>query len=771
MADFGVTAAGFKPKQQSDIITEIRQSLQSAFGQNINLLPESVFGQIVGIFSEREALIWQLGEAIYDSQYPGGAEGTSVDNILALNNLRRLGATFSRTAPPDSSGNVGLALLGTPGTVIPSGSQISVFGQPTAIFALDQTVTIQAAVNDVQQIFFSSVPDSGAFAIEIIDAFNNELATPSIKFNALDQKTFVGFASVPGSGNFKLVLTRAGAALTTGNIAFNANAAAVQAALVALSGYAAVTVSGSFAAGFTITWGAIAEPLVTITANTLGVAVTPVDSIQAAVNNLYDSTEVIYPYTDVLVTGDFTVGFTASFGAGTVVGSNPVSSAQLQKIFSLLTNTLLTGITAVNLNFVHGTRGTPAQAVGSATATATGPISAPAGTLTVIDTPVSGWDSVTNQLDVIAGTNLENDTDALNRRLTLLASAANGPLQAIAEKVALVSGVSQVKPFENLSVAAQQFVSFSAVPVVGNFSLQIGSLITGNIPYTGTAATVQTAIRALSGYSAALVYGSFSSGFTIDFNGAQGGQAQPLVVPSVNTLGVTIATDYGLPGKAFEIVVVGGETAAIAQAIYGAKPAGIQSWGRQFKTTGNLTTGSNQLASLASVTGVIKGQTVTGFGIPDNTFVLDVVGSVVTMSNDATQNTVGAPVAFDYSYVVLDTRENRHNIAFSRPVQVPIYISIALTTDLTESSPTFNPGSIPTIQSEIVAIGNKVKIGGLIIGFGSDGLIGAFNDVPGIISYTLFFGRSPGPGANTNIQLAPEEVGEFETFLVVVSYT
>jgi len=95
---FGLTSQGFVIKPQQQIVTELQTDLQGVFGQNINLNPESNFGQIVGIWSEREALIWQLALAVYSSQYPAGAEGTSVDNILALNNLRR--ALASPTSSP-----------------------------------------------------------------------------------------------------------------------------------------------------------------------------------------------------------------------------------------------------------------------------------------------------------------------------------------------------------------------------------------------------------------------------------------------------------------------------------------------------------------------------------------------------------------------------------------------------------------------------------------------------------------------------------------------
>jgi hypothetical protein len=83
----------------------------------------------------------------------------------------------------------------------------------------------------------------------------------------------------------------------------------------------------------------------------------------------------------------------------------------------------------------------------------------------------------------------------------------------------------------------------------------------------------------------------------------------------------------------------------------------------------------------------------------------------------------------------------------------------------------FNSLSIGTIQQDIVTIGSLVAIGGLIIGFGTNGLIGAFNNIPGIVSYTLYFGITPSPTMNANIQMQSEQQPLFETFNTVVSYT
>lgn len=589
----GLTTQGFQAKQQSEIIEEIQNSLRTAFGTNINLLPESVFGQLIGIFSEREALLWQLAEAVYTSQYPAGAEGASVDNILALNNLTRLPASASRTAP-DTETLYGLVVKGTPGTVVTAGSLISVVGQPTQQFAIDADVTIAAAVDAVQSLFFTQTPDAGSFVINI-------------------------------------------GLLQTAAISHTATATDVQNAIQALTGYGDVTVTGTYGTGFVITF------------------------------------------------------------AGSAGG-------QAQPLITISSNTLFDGATAVNINVVNTTPGAPAQAIASATATTNGPISVAAGSLTVIDTPISGWDTVNNELDVIPGRNEETDTEALQRRLTLLSSAANGPLPSIVAKVSQVADVTSAVGFENRTGAADQFLTISAEPTSGDWSLRINEVTTATLSFDATAGEVQTALRNIAGYEDVLVTGTMADGFNIEFNGAQGGQPQELIVVFSNTLSdgspITITPSFARPPHSLEIVVEGGADQDIAQAIYDSKPAGIQTFGT---TTVNIE----------------------------------------------------------------DELQNVFPINFSRPDTVTPYVAISLTVDAS----VFPGDGIAQIQEDIITIGNAVPIGGIIVGFGSDGLIGAFNDVPGILSYTLFFGLAPGPTGNTNIDLLPKQKASFQTFNVNIDVT
>jgi hypothetical protein len=362
------------------------------------------------------------------------------------------------------------------------------------------------------------------------------------------------------------------------------------------------------------------------------------------------------------------------------------------------------GSTVTNINIIIEAQGSPAQATGSATCLVTGPNFVAAGNLNTIGSSISGWTGVTNQLDCVSGTNVEDDTQALLRRQSDLEAQANGPLQAIIEKVSLVTGVTAVIGFENLNEAALQLINFNIAPSSGTFKLVVGGIPTSALPYNATAIQIQNAVQAISGYGVALVTGDMLSGFTLDFNGALGGQPQPLINYTANSTGSTITISFGRPGKSFEIVAAGGTNATIAQTILASKPAGIQTYG-----------------------------------------------------NTTVQ--------------VFDVYGNPYNISFSRPTEVPFYVTITMVTDYTSANPKFNPNTISTIQQDIVALGNGVGIGGLVIGFGTDGLIGAFNSVLGIVSYTMTFGRSPNPTQNINVQMQPEEQPNFESFNIAVSWT
>lgn len=81
-----------------------------------------------------------------------------------------------------------------------------------------------------------------------------------------------------------------------------------------------------------------------------------------------------------------------------------------------------------------------------------GPIAAPSGTLTVIETPVTGWDTATNPLDATLGRNIESDADFRARRLQLLQNAGSATLEGIRSNVRAVDNVLQAFVFENTTL-------------------------------------------------------------------------------------------------------------------------------------------------------------------------------------------------------------------------------------------------------------------------------------------------------------------------------
>jgi uncharacterized phage protein gp47/JayE len=91
------------------------------------------------------------------------------------------------------------------------------------------------------------------------------------------------------------------------------------------------------------------------------------------------------------------------------------------------------------------------NATGNFTCKTNGPIPCPAGQMTIIQTPSTGWLTVTNPTDGVPGTNIETDDALRLRRLNSLENSVSGPVAAIATAVGAVSGVSQVVPFENFT--------------------------------------------------------------------------------------------------------------------------------------------------------------------------------------------------------------------------------------------------------------------------------------------------------------------------------
>ena len=108
----GLTAEGFSRDRLSDIKSEYDALVTDALGP-VNVQPDSVIGQLEGIWAEGVDNIQEALQDTYDSMYPSTAEGTSLDGAVEFVGLSRI---------PASATVVTACAYGVEGTVVPAGS-------------------------------------------------------------------------------------------------------------------------------------------------------------------------------------------------------------------------------------------------------------------------------------------------------------------------------------------------------------------------------------------------------------------------------------------------------------------------------------------------------------------------------------------------------------------------------------------------------------------------------------------------------------------------
>ena len=110
--------------------------------------------------AEQIVQVWQGMQDVASSQDPNQATGASLDNIGSLRGIPRKGATKSVVSI--------VRLFGTAGTLIPGTStQFFVENSPTSIFSLNSDTTLVAGQSCIQTIIFSAVPASGQWQIAL----------------------------------------------------------------------------------------------------------------------------------------------------------------------------------------------------------------------------------------------------------------------------------------------------------------------------------------------------------------------------------------------------------------------------------------------------------------------------------------------------------------------------------------------------------------------------------------------------------------------------
>jgi len=106
-----------------------KSSFSMTSGDEIDLRPQTVIGQEIGIYSEREAAVWEILQFLYDSLNPNKASNKQLDDVVAITGT-------TRTPAKNSAVDDGVA-RGTNGTIIDPGVAdfiVSVAGSPLSRF-------------------------------------------------------------------------------------------------------------------------------------------------------------------------------------------------------------------------------------------------------------------------------------------------------------------------------------------------------------------------------------------------------------------------------------------------------------------------------------------------------------------------------------------------------------------------------------------------------------------------------------------------------------
>ncbi len=151
----GLSAEGFVPKRTAELKLELEALISANFGA-VNLNPESVFGQLVGIVVGQQADLWARLEQVYRSQYPGMAQSVNLDRVASLNGITRLAA-----APT----SVVAVVTGSDGAILPAGKLVAAENGST--YALSGPVSIDADISVGAKISITSVVDNTNYSITL----------------------------------------------------------------------------------------------------------------------------------------------------------------------------------------------------------------------------------------------------------------------------------------------------------------------------------------------------------------------------------------------------------------------------------------------------------------------------------------------------------------------------------------------------------------------------------------------------------------------------
>ncbi len=592
---FGLTPQGFKIKRLPDIHAENQNLLLAAFGE-INLDPQSIFGQLIGVISKVEADIWENMQDVYFSQYPNSAEGISLDNVVQLNAITRLAAQQT---------NVTAVCTGLEGTLINQGALARIPDTGAVFFCqTDSFITRSNAAAAMIQVGLAA-PQAYTAII------NNQALTYSLPII-----TFTG-SFVTGNS---IVVTLNGATLpavpfdTDNNqtLADLATAIAANPSVASAIPTNPNIISITPALGSTVTinsiviTGGASQPTYAITFAT--------PTVNAVSQNL----------TSIINASVSAVTATDLMGSLSVISNDPDVPFSINVGTNLSITAQSSPMTFLSQDFA--------------------PIAAPVNTLVEILTPISGWNSINNPKAGVTGRFIETDAELRIRRNNSIRLLGAGTVESIrARLLQQVPGVTSAFIFENRTmtqepidiVLNQDLVTGNVITIVFN-TIQTLPVVTFATSHLDTMTAIAIVLANQPQIASAVVGGTANRTITMSMI-----EAVEVTITTFSVSGGSSQAQAVFKGgrlaKSFEAVVEGGSDADVANKIWLAKPAGIQTFGNtSFTITDSQ--GEQQVINFSRPTPIYIWVTVALTLYPEETFPpngQDLVASAInTYGND-----------------------------------------------------------------------------------------------------------------------------------------
>ena len=538
MIPFGLSAFGFRAKRLNDVKTDLDNQFIGQFG-DVNLAPQSVIGQIIGVFSKVLADIWENQEQVYFSQYPNSADGVALDNVVQFNGITRL---------PKSQTAVTATCAGIEGTAIPPNSLALIPSTNETFFTPDGGI-ITSFNADFAEVTSSSPPiaqpytviisnevftysrptitfsNTGAIFVpgNIITVYLNGIQLPAVPYNTSSNQTLQD------------ILTQIKLFPTVDPATFATNPDTIQ--IRSLLGFSTTVTDIQFQGAGSPTYS---------------ISYTAPPSMNAISERLV---AVINQTSTTLIAEDLTNGkFTITADSPDVPFSLAVANGM--------------SITA---------RSSPIKFLSENY----GPVPCPANSLTQIVTPIAGWSSITNKEAGVLGRFVETDAELRLRRLNSLRLLGRGTIEAIRAQL-LAVGATSALVFENITMLQNPafFTLASDMTSGDSITIQLNGITQTPVPFNTDMLTTMTdlalQIEAFPGVDTATPSGIGNR--TMDITFIQGYEVQItdiLITPS----SINVVISNGRPPKSFEAVVQGQTNDIIANTIWLSKPAGIQTFG------------------------------------------------------------------------------------------------------------------------------------------------------------------------------------------------